>query len=322
MTIAAGGYAHVPLSTALATHTQENWVFFPLFPVSARVLGHVLGVSVFWAGVALTNACFLAFLFILYRWVQRDWSARAARFAVAFAAFVPLAPYTAEFRETSMLLLLAAVCLERLVHRHMAQAAIAGALASLAQPDGILLVIPFMVTCWLLLRGPEDRRAGMLGVALSPLFALGAGVMAWVSAADAGTALAFLREQAAWGRAFRLPLYAFVPFLRHPSWVTAVGWASAPVAIAATVLGLVAAIYLWRRKAAVELTVYLLVVVVAATASTVVLGLPRFIAGAPPLFIAGGIAPRRVAVPALVLCVAAMVLYTTYWLLGAHWTMS
>ena len=322
LSIADGGYAHASAATALATHAQENWVYFPLFPFSARTLAHLLDAPVLWTGVVLANVCFLAFLYVLFRWVRREWGSRAARYAVALAGFMPLAAYTVEFRETSMLLLLSTVCLERLSRRHMVQAAVAGGLASLTQPDALLLAVPFVIVCWTLLRRPERRTAGLAGLALVPAFAVGAATMAWVSAADTGTALAFVREQAAWGRSFRLPFDAFVPFLQHPSWVSTYGWASEPIAIAATVAGLAAAAYLWRRRAAPELAIYLLVVVVAATASTVVLGLPRFVVGAPPLYVAGGLAPRRAAIPVLVLSAAAMVLYTIYWLLGAHWAMS
>lgn len=320
--IAADGYAHLPLATALAAHRPEDWVFFPLFPVVARVTAHVLGSPLLWTGVAISNVCFLVFASVLHRWVAREWNARAATVATALACFCPLTPYFMGFRSASMFLLLSAVCLERLSRRKTGQAALAGALASLARPNGLLLVVPLLVVAVVLLRDRPSRRRGLRALALTPLLASGVAVMAWVSARDAGTALAFLREQAAWGRAFRLPFAAFAPFFRHPALETGFHWTSPPVALGATVIGLLAAAWLRRRRAAPEVWAYLLVTTLAASASTVLLGLPRFIAEAPPLYVAGGVAGRRSARVLVALSALLMVVYTTYWLLGAPWTMA
>lgn len=320
--VAVDGYAHLSIATALVTHRPENWVFFPLFPVLARVVADAFSVPVLWTGVALSNACFLMFAVVLYRWVARDWGPRAAAVATALACFCPLSPYFAGFRAASMFTLLSAVCLERLSSRRMGQAAIAGALASLTRPDGLLLVVPFVVAAFLLVQEPSLRRRGVAAVAFSPLFASGVGVMAWIGARDAGTAWAFLREQASWGRAFRPPFAAFLPFFRHPSFETGLRWTSAPVALGATVLALVAVTWLIRRRADPATWTYLLVTVLGATASTVLLGLPRFIAEAPPLYLAGGLAGRRTGRTLVVFSVILMLVYSTYWLLGAPWTMA
>lgn len=319
LSIAQGGYSHVPFS---AVHGQVNWVFYPLFPVSTRVIANLLGASVLWTGVVLANACFLAFTVVLYRWVARDWNPRTARIAVALACFCPVGAYFTEFRAASLFLLLSTWSLERIARRRMGQAAVLGALATLARPTGVLLALPYALACFDLARRPGTRRRGLLALGLGPLFAAGPLVMAWVSQADAGTPLAFVKAQIQWGRQFRPPLAAFVPFFRQPTMVSDWGWSSPPIAIAAAALGLAGAAYLWRRRAPAGLAVYLGATVLAASASTVLLGFPRFVAEASPLYIAGGLAPKRVGLALVVLSAAAMVVYTVWWLLGAHWTMA
>lgn len=320
--VAVHGYAHVPLATALATHAPEDWVFFPLFPVTARVVADVLGAPVLWTGVVISNVSFFAFAVVLYRWVARDWDRRAATMATALACFCPLTPYFTGFRAASMFLALSALCLERLSRRKMGQAAVAGALASLARPSGLLLVVPFVLVAVILVRVRESRPRGLVALGLTPLFALGAGAMAWVSGRDAGTALAFVRDQVAWGRALRPPFAAFVPFFRHPTWETGFRWTSPPIALAATALGLLGVAWLLHRRARPEAWAYLLATVLGATASTVLLGLPRFVAEAPPLYAAGGLTPSRIGRAVVAVSAGLMVVYSVYWLLGAPWTMA
>jgi len=320
--IALGGYAHVPLATALGAHRAEDWVFFPLFPLSARAVADLLGTPVLWTGVAIANACFLAFAVVLHRWVARDHGSRAATTATALACFCPLSPYFTGFRAASMFLLASTACLERLSRRKPGQAGIAGALASLARPDGLLLLVPFMVTALLWLGERRSRHRGAMALCASPLLLSGAGVMAWICARDAGTALAFMREQAVWGRALRPPFAAFAPFFAHPYVETGFRWTSAPVALCATVLGLLAVVWLVRWRARAATWAYLLATVIGATASTVLLGLPRFVAEAPPLYLAGALAGRRTGRVLVAASVVLMAVYSTYWLLGAPWTMA
>lgn len=318
--IASGGYTHAHFD---ALHpAQQNWAFFPLFPVVTRVLGDTLHLPLLAIGLLLGNACFLGFLIVLYRWVAEDWGRRSARAAVALAAFSPLSAYFAGFRPDAMFLFLSALCLERTVHRRLGQAAGAGALASLADPTGILLVVPFVLACVRLLAVTRHRRAGVARLCLAPLFGVGGLTMMLVSQADAGSPLAFLGVQAAWGRSFRFPFTALVTFLVHPHLVTDHGWSSPPVSLVALVVGLAAAWYLWHVRAPLELVAYVMAVVIGATASTVLMGVPRFVADTVPLYIAGGLAVRRVTLPVLVLSTAALVTYSALWLTGADWTMA
>jgi hypothetical protein len=322
MRVAVDGYAHVPLATALATGAPKDWVFFPLFPVTARLVADASGAPALWTGVVISNVSFFVFAVVLYRWVARDWDRRAATIATALACFCPLTPYFVGFRAASMFLALSAVSLERLSRRKMGQAAAAGSLASLARPAGLLLVVPFLLVVVLLVRARASRRGGLGALGLTPLFGLGVGVMAWISGRDAGTPLAFVRDQVAWGRALRPPFAAFVPFVRHPVWETGFGWTSPPIALAATALGIFAVAWLVRRRSRPEAWAYLLATVLGATASTVLLGLPRFIAESPPLYVAGGLTSKRIGRAVVAASAGLMVGYSVFWLLGAPWTMA
>lgn len=135
--IARGGYDAVP---------REGLRFFPLVPLMARGVALVPGVDTNLALVLVANVSALALGFVLYRlaWDERgddDFARRAVWFAyLAPPAFVLLLGYA-----EATLMLLVAIALLGDRRRRWWLAAIAGFLAGLARPVGVLLAVPAFI---------------------------------------------------------------------------------------------------------------------------------------------------------------------------------
>lgn len=148
--IARHGYASVASRAGLR--------FFPLYPLLTRALGDraiVLRV--------LPSVLTLAFLVVL-RALVREWADdRAADRTVWLAALIPGALATVMGYAEPLYLLLATVCLLALTRTSavaLAVAGVAGALAALTRPIGVVLVVAFAVVAW----QRRDWRTAVAGV--------------------------------------------------------------------------------------------------------------------------------------------------------------
>jgi hypothetical protein len=162
--IARGGYNAVP---------KSGLRFFPLFPLAAKVVAYLPGVSATAAVVIVANACALVAGFLLYRLanVERG-DDELARRAVWLLYLLPPAFVLVIGYAEAMFLLLSVVIFLAMRERRWIIAAIAGFLAGLTRPIGVLLVVPLAVEAW------QQRSRRGLVAATTPL--LGAiAYLAW-----------------------------------------------------------------------------------------------------------------------------------------------
>jgi len=100
MQIATSGY-----SLAQPEPGQRNTFFFPLYPMTVRVLGKLLGGDLQLAAVLVSNLCFIAAAVILYRFVLERWNEELAARSVALLACAPHAVFfSAAYAESLFLL--------------------------------------------------------------------------------------------------------------------------------------------------------------------------------------------------------------------------
>ncbi len=200
--IAAFGYSATQRTDPDTLH-QANYAFFPLYPLSMRALGPLVG-GPFNAGLVISNLCLLAGCFALLRLVELDHDTATARRAVKFLILVPTGFILSGVFSESLFLALAisAFLFVRLDRLPLAGAA--GFLASLTRPVGVLLVLALALAYWRgrrAARRPIPARAAWL--ALAPL---GLAAFAGFNYALTGNALAFARIQASWRPSFDSPL--------------------------------------------------------------------------------------------------------------------
>jgi hypothetical protein len=229
LTIVRLGYDAQPFTGA----SPHNWAFFPLFPGLVTILGG----SVL-AGIALSNAAFVAALFVLRSETSAQHGRRTARWAVLLLAYWPFSHVFSIFRPESLLLLasLAAWALAR--RDRWVLAWIAVAFATLARPAGMfaaILVIGEIVRA----RPQRLRVVTALAPGVLPLIALG-GFSVYLGSLT-GDVLAWAHAQSAWGRAATNPLALIARYLARGGSVIAapydITFLNAPAVILAAIAG-------------------------------------------------------------------------------------
>lgn len=154
LTIAHSGYEHQLARTE----------FFPLYPLTMRWLGVVVGSDLV-AGLLVSWLAFFVALALLYRLAALELGAAAARACVLVLAFFPAAwAFSAVYTE-SLFLALSLGCLLKARSGSWGWAGVLGALASATRADGLLLVIPLVL---MFLYGPRTDREPLRRPSFSP----------------------------------------------------------------------------------------------------------------------------------------------------------
>ena len=160
--IATAGYAPHDGSAA----------FFPLYPLTVRIVGWFPGVGPLAAAIVVGNAAFFGSLLMLHALTRLELGAVAARRTVLFCAFFPtafflLAPYT---EPLFLFLSISAFWFAR--RNRWVWAAVAGAGAAMTRNVGVLLIVALAVEAfrqWREGRLLLPRLTAAASVALGPL---------------------------------------------------------------------------------------------------------------------------------------------------------
>ena len=191
--IATEGYdVHAPASTA----------FFPVFPMILRVGASLGGGPALW-GVLLSLVATLFALYFLYRIAEKFQGRETARAATLAFAFFPTAFFlNAPFTEALFVASAAGSLWAAYVRRDMLLAGLLGALAAATRNSGVLLLIPLLYE-WLRDRQEFGWR-GLWEMALVPTGLLGYMAFLW---ARFGDPMVFAHAQSDyWGRELTNPL--------------------------------------------------------------------------------------------------------------------
>jgi hypothetical protein len=184
--------------------------FFPLYPLliraSAELIGGPLSRGTLSAvGVGVSLAAFLVALWFVYRIAEDGWGTRAARGTVLALAFFPTAFFfNSVYTESLFLMLSAGALWAARVHKSLLLACLLAGLAAATRNVGVFLVIPLAIECWQH-RGERGWRAPYLALAPSGLLAYMA-YLWW----HLGDPFLFYAEQAEWERSFAGPLRTLV----------------------------------------------------------------------------------------------------------------
>jgi hypothetical protein len=155
--------------------------FFPLVPMLSRALGWVFLGHTAVGLIVVANGSALLFMAALHRLALRETrDAATARRSVWFAALFPAAAVLALGYAEATAMLLGVLVFLGLRSRHFGWAAVAGLLAGLCRPVGVLLVVPAAVEAWRGWSGATARdRATRVAAVVAPV--AGAGLyLAWV----------------------------------------------------------------------------------------------------------------------------------------------
>jgi hypothetical protein len=185
--------------------------FFPLYPLTVRVVAWVLPGDTLLAALLVSNLAFLGALLTLFALTAEAFGPHVARRAIVVAAIFPtafffLAPYT-----ESLFLLLSILAFRAARHDRWGHVAVWGALAALTRSVGLLLIPALLVEAWTSsrdraggvhprgVRATTARMAGAAAIAVGPL-----SWFAWWGLAK-GNWLAPLDAQRQWSRELQPP---------------------------------------------------------------------------------------------------------------------
>jgi hypothetical protein len=279
--------------------SPERTAFFPLFPMLMRAGTFIGGGPALW-GVTISLVATVFALYFLYRIAEKMGGERVARAATLAFAFFPTAFFlNAVYTEALFVALAAGSYWAAYVRRDLLLAGVLGAFAALSRNSGVILLVP-LVYEWLRSREEFGWR-GLLKLALVP-----AGLLAYVGFlwGQFGDPLIFAHAQSAyWGRELTNPLETLarawfdagrgVPYLLDPATLfldqaprpALMASGAVNVAFLILVLALIGAGFPILRPG-LSMFAFLAVLLHILTPSPVIplLGLPRFVLEAFPLF--------------------------------------
>lgn len=187
---------------------QQNVVFFPAFPMAARIVARLLGIHVLYAAWVVAFTAFAAAMVFFVRLARVYLDRRNASDAAWLLASYPFAIYYSAAYSESLFLLTMCGTFLAIHERRFRSAILWGLLAGLTRPNGWLLAGPIALLIYTQVR-PSQIRDWVRGaaVAAAPV----AGMLAFTLYLHLRFAdgFAWLRGQAAWGRSYRgLHLFA------------------------------------------------------------------------------------------------------------------
>ena len=182
----------------------QNAAFFPLFPYSVRLVGHVIGDQA--AALLIPNLAFAIALAVFHADARAFFDGRRADLATWALAVWPWSVFFS-YPYTEPLFLLAVVVAFRLAaHRQWVLAGLAAAAAAAARAPGILMVLAFGAEAVQAGRTWGRRRSAgpLLALAITPL---GLAVFALLLWRSIGDPLGFWHGEDLWVYSHRNPLF-------------------------------------------------------------------------------------------------------------------
>lgn len=305
--LAADGYLRPPENVSPA--------FFPLYPLITRSFAELFGGPASWPALSvwgtLVSLLFFPFaLFFVYKIAENGWDAGVARGTVLALAFFPTTFFFHAVYTESLFLALSAGSLWAVkVRRNLLLACLLAGLATATRNVGVFLLVPLAYE-WFRNKELYGWRAVYLAIAPAGLF-LYAGYL-WLRFGDP---LLFYTDQAKWGRAAAGPIETV--FGAWQAAVRGAAWFFDPrlwfdptlagvfdhVARATNLYNLlffafaVAVLLAGLRDLPPDLSFYALLLVLPAalfgTAQSPLMGAPRYVLVAFPLFIVLGLFYRN-----------------------------
>jgi hypothetical protein len=215
-TIASHGYLLVP-------GRQSDPAFFPLLPIVLKI-GRLAGLSYGVAYLVVSSLAFGIGLLALYELVRNWLPEPIARRATIYAAIFPMSFVFSMMYPEAIAFATIALAGVFAIRRRWGWCAACAAVATLARPEGALLIIPIAASAakaWPSM--PTASRGRAIGAVLSPVASLVgySGYLWW----SLGQPFAWTKAQAAWGRSFHVTgVYAALVSLlaaarHHQAWL-------------------------------------------------------------------------------------------------------
>jgi hypothetical protein len=187
---------------------QQSVVFFPAFPMAARIVARIMGIHILYAAWCVSFAAFAGAMLLFVRLAREYLDRSSASDAAWLLASYPFAIYFSAAYSESLFLLTMCGTFLAMHHKQYGRAALWGLVAGLTRPNGWLLAAPIALLVLTHLR-PSQRREWLRAAAAVAAPVIGMLLFTAYLHLRFGDGFAWLRGQAAWGRTYR-GLHLFV----------------------------------------------------------------------------------------------------------------
>jgi Gpi18-like mannosyltransferase len=235
------------LSIARLGYAGSNLAFFPLYPLTIRLLAFVVGSPIL-AGLLVSNIAFLIALALLRRLIEDMFDSALAGRTIFYISTFPTAVFFSAVYTESLFLAFSVATFTLLRRERWLAAGFAGGLAALTRVEGVLLIVPYLIEAFA--RRDARSRNARREAALYGAGMIVVGFLTFVllSALVSGDPLYFLHVQGHWQRHATWP---WTSLLRSVHLIVG-SHDAATVAVQTTELGFFAfaltlAIVGWRR---------------------------------------------------------------------------
>jgi len=227
-------------------HTWSSVAFFPLYPILILVLVTVIPISTKLVAILISNALFFSALYVLHRLVRQDFGRAAAGRAVLYLSMFPTAMFFFAGYSESPFLLWSVLSVLSMRRRRWFWAGVWGCAAAATRSQGLALIVPFGIECWLAYGSSWRQLLRGLWIGLIPIGWVG---LALFMRAQFDNPFLFIESQRAWHRTTSWPWVGVWETLQriHPERIATVDPAHNLIELACVVLfgALIAAG--WRR---------------------------------------------------------------------------
>jgi Mannosyltransferase (PIG-V) len=175
------------------TLTRSATAFFPLYPATVGILGHVLFGHYVLAGILVSLAAGLAAFVLLYRLAEPRLGAEGARRTVLYLAVFPMALFLQAVYSESLYLLLCVGAFLLAERGRFLPAGIAAGLALLTRPVGVALLPALALLAW----RSRDPRGALARLATAPALFAVYPLLLW---RERGDPWEFVHAQGIWTR--------------------------------------------------------------------------------------------------------------------------
>lgn len=187
--------------------TQNDFAFFPLFPLLIALLSYPFGSgSYLLIGTLISNGALLAALFVIYQLVVESLGEEVGRRTLLYICIFPTALFFFAAYNESLFLLLTAGTFLALRRQRWWLAGLLGLLAALTRSSGIFLVVPYLYELWLvrenIFSSLKKATFGLVPVLLIPL---GTAFYCWYCWYVSGNPFIFASVQIHWARQLSWP---------------------------------------------------------------------------------------------------------------------
>ncbi len=240
MDIAQHGYEHRPFTADRAV----NWGFFPLWPIILSGCNILCGEMVI-SGLVASNLLLVLGVISLYRLFTLDFDEHIAVMSIIFLITFPSAYFFSRSGPESLFLFLVVTSFLYARKNHWITASLLGALATLARPQGILLLLPLLVLYYKQYRLTKALQWQGFALLLLPTALLSFMLyMYWIT----GNPFANFAIQGihGWDNSLSYPFAGMARFLTTPYLIAFFGWDLSPVSFLFGFMAVVLSLYLLR----------------------------------------------------------------------------